>query len=165
LEKDTMATHRTTTRRTVLAIMGGALAQAAPATATPATPEFAPEPTLLGRRYLRYLALIRFLWSRGVVEDGTRAEAAMHRYDRELANMRAEIVARPVQSVADMVDRLILAAHDCDTVNGEIRHKSVWPALGGALAAAGINPHECCEDAECEADEWAFPERHAGREA
>jgi len=129
------------------AIMGGALAQAAPATAAPATPEFAPAPTLLGRRYLRY----------GVIEDGNRAEAALGRYERELANMRAEIVARPVQSVAEMVDRLILTAHDSDPNYNCIRHESLWPVLGGALVVAGINPHECCEDATCAADALAFP--------
>jgi hypothetical protein len=117
---------------------------------------FAPEPTWLGRRFLRYTALVRWCWRTGVIDDDDLATwERLDRYQAELDRVRAEVVARPVSSVADLVDRLIIVAHQCDPLYSELHHDKMWPALAGALAAAGITPAECCEDAACSADALA----------
>jgi|SRR5262245_17470992 len=63
----------------------------------------------LGRRYLSTLALIRYLWLTGGIDDeDAGAHARVKRWREELEHLRAEIAATPVTSVGHMVDRLIV---------------------------------------------------------
>jgi hypothetical protein len=145
-----MADIAPTTRRTALATMAGVALTAIPLPADAAAP-FKPEPTWLGRRYLRYAALVRLLWSRPEDEYSPRYIRFLelnNRYLAELKRVREEILARPVESVSDAVDRIILAA---GAVNDD--HEEVIPPLAGVLAAAGITPEECSEQADWP-DDW-----------
>jgi hypothetical protein len=141
-----MAKITPTTRRTAIATMAGAaLTAAVPASAGA---PFNPVPTRLGRRYLFCVEQIRFLWAH-MPREGTPAyDACQERCDRhhgELEALKAEIVARPVLSVSDMVDRLIVVGHEVGWIDENFQEE-IWPALGGTLVAAGLNPSECCEE-------------------
>ena len=82
-------------------------------------------------------------WRHEIDDDDVATHARLDRYHAELDRTRAEIVARPATSVGDLVDRLILATHECDP-GWDVRRDKVIPALAGALQAAGITPGECC---------------------
>ena len=143
-----MATYSPTTRRTAIASLAGAtltaLASSAPAAASE---PFAPVPTRLGRKYLHHVGLIRFLWEHMPL-DGTQSYDAcqdrVEHHHAELDKLRGEILARPVQSVSDMVDRLILLGHEVHWVDDDFQERMA-PALAGALAAAGLTLEECCD--------------------
>jgi hypothetical protein len=59
------------------------------------------------------------------------------------------IAARPVSSLADIVDRAILAAWWCDTLDGQLIGEDGDPGgfqpalILGVLALAGIHPAQC----------------------
>jgi hypothetical protein len=69
-------------------------------------------------------------------------EARLERYQAELSRLFAEIVARPVACVADLVDRLILVTHELDSA-WDVERDLVLRVLAGPLAAAGILVSDC----------------------
>ena len=81
-------------------------------------------------------------------------QARLAGYQAELGRVRTEILAKPVQSVSDMVDRLLLVSHDVGWIDSDSQER-LWPTLAGALAAARITPAECCdEDPSCHLSSW-----------
>jgi hypothetical protein len=111
---------------------------------TPTPPEFSPQPTWHGRRFLRYLCLAKWLLRQPYAGDAIeqRAEKKVAAYHAELTRLAGEILARPVASANDMVDRLIVVAHESDPA-WEINRDTFEAALAGALACAGINVGDC----------------------
>jgi hypothetical protein len=102
------------------------------------------EPTRLGREFLRRVAQAKWLLRapyHGDAQEDAIAER-MERHHAELRQVHSEIVAKPVQSVGDLLDRLILLAHEADP-SWDVEHSHVLPILGGALAVAGILVGDC----------------------
>lgn len=68
----------------------------------------------------------------------------------EIRAMAYEIADRPVRSIADVIDRVIVAVHWRDEPD------TIMPALCGILAVAGVRPGACCTADPDEAKELAF---------
>jgi hypothetical protein len=68
--------------------------------------------------------------------------------------IRAEILARPVESVADIVDRLVVLGDQLDP-STEIDPARCWQALAPVLIACGVNPGECGGSPDRFADVYA----------
>src|SRR5262245_19786398 len=73
-------------------------------------------------------------------EDAIAARVA--RYHAELSQLQGEIIDKPVAGVGDLVDRLIVLAHEADP-SWDIEHAHVLPVLGGALACSGVLVSDC----------------------
>src|SRR5262245_23464115 len=126
LRMDIMAADASSTRRTALATIAAFSARVFAATPANSNAAFTPEPTLLGRRFLRYVSMHRWLQNapyRGDAQEDAIAKR-LAKYHAELVATAAEILARPVQSVGDIVDRLILATHEADP-SWEITHANI----------------------------------------
>jgi hypothetical protein len=148
-----MAIQSTTTRRTALAsIAGAALAGLAAPPASAAALPLA-RPTELGKRLLGALALYRAGW-RNPPDEATDKMAYEDHEDRMLAlreefdAISAEIAARRVRSMSDIVDRAIVLTW---LTAGQLDLDHWWGGDFAALAAplvalGGVTVGQCSED-------------------
>jgi hypothetical protein len=112
---------------------------------------FDPTPSPLGRTFLRLQATIRMLRRPTDPKDDLPINAAHEKIQARADGIRAEILARPVASLADVIDRLIVLGHQLDPSH-EADHRRCWQALAPILLEAGINPGETGESPDRYAD-------------
>lgn len=120
----------------------------------PTSPAAAAQPSPWGRKLLQLVALHQRLWASPPDEAADREgyerfELRVSGIVDEIRAMGDEITDRPVRSIADVIDRVIIAVHFRD------EPEAIMPALGGILALAGVRPAECCTTDPNEAEERA----------
>jgi hypothetical protein len=103
---------------------------AAPVRAAAAMPPLRAKPSARGREILRLAAAHQAHFVADAGEELGYREAIQR-------------IARPVTSMSDVVDRLIVAAHWSDP-SQEIECAQLVPLLAGLLAIAGIRVGQCC---------------------
>jgi hypothetical protein len=150
------AVPATTTRRQLVKI-GTA---GAPCIALPLATDASPLPTLVarpspwGRKVLQLVRVYYRMWA-SPPDEAADPESYKRFTLRtagiigEIRAMADEIADRPVRSIADVIDRVIIAVHWRDEPD------TIMPALGGILAVAGVRQGECCTMDPDEADERA----------
>ena len=150
----TKATRTTTTRRQLVKLGAAAASSIVVPAATTASPALAAQPSRWGRKLLQLIALYQHLWASPPNEAADREgyERFEHRTTGvldEIRDLAAGIADRPVRSLADVIDRVIIAIHYRD------EPEDMMPALGGILAVADVRPRECCTGDPDETEELA----------
>ncbi len=127
-------------RRSVLArgvVVAAATAVAGAQSAVAAMP-LRGEPTGFGRELLRLIAALQ---TYSGPDGGTEPLSAA------IDSIEATILARPIMTLPDVIDRLVLAAHWSDP-RFEIEPDRLEPILGSLLAIAGIRVGQCYPNPE-----------------
>jgi len=147
---------KSVTRRHILtgAVTSAAVAGAAVSHHAIAAPHVA-APTAEGRRLLELIAKQKNTYADiSNVESGpysTEEEASAAMVDAwdAVAALGSEIAARPARSLADIVDRAILAAWSCDPFDGQLKSDGddccnfQAGHILAVLSLAGISPAQC----------------------
>jgi hypothetical protein len=133
-------------------ILGGATAAALGVTIPTAAPTASISPSPAGRRVLELIAEYIGLGSCDRHDDDPvfiAWEQKVRDTYGAIEEVGQEIVARPIKTFADVIDRAILAAWGCSPDDGQLKtdgddpHGFQSALILGVLGVAGIRPSQC----------------------
>jgi hypothetical protein len=136
-------------------LLGGVAAVAGVSVPAVASAGVSLSPTPAGRRVLELIAEYAALGFCDASDDDPRFIAWQRRWlgaHRAIDKLGQQIIARPIASFADVIDRAILAAWACQPIDGELIGDGDDPGgfksamILDVLAVAGIRPSRCNVD-------------------